>query len=76
MADVGVGSADGTGLIIELDNEVGESISIICVSLGDEFANEKTRQELDNFVAKLLRLRDNYFYLTDVAKVPFPTEQV
>jgi hypothetical protein len=37
-----VGSADGTGLIIELvDNEVGDTISIICVSLGDEFANEK-----------------------------------
>lgn len=39
MADVGVGSADGTEVTIELDNDVGVTGSIIWVSsLGDELA--------------------------------------
>lgn len=38
MADVGVGSADGTDVTIWLDKDVGVSGSSMRVSLGDELA--------------------------------------
>lgn len=38
MAEVGVGSADGTDVTIELDKDVGVTGSDMRVSLGEELA--------------------------------------
>lgn len=48
MADVGVGSADGTDVIIWLDNDVGVSGSSIRVSLGDELAVRVIHWKFEN----------------------------